>query len=87
MQSSDGGDMHSSLALTRALRVQCAHLIGQLVVSLRLAAESARDALIAQGHLRSNPTPKKSAIVTDSLRELLKSSCGSRQISSVNRLG
>eukprot|EP01035_Chromulina_nebulosa_P028430 gene28430-37529_t len=85
IQSSEGGDMHSSLALTQALRVQCAHLIGQLVVTLRLTAESARDALIAQGHLSPNPNPKKSAILTDGLRDVLKSSCGSRQISSVNR--
>ena len=79
--------MHSSLALTQALRVQCSHLIGQLVVTLRLTAESARDALIAQGHISPNPNPKKSAILTDGLRDLLKSSCGSRQISSINRLG
>jgi len=43
----------SAQALTRALRVQSAQLVGQLLVALRLAAEACRDALSARGFLAS----------------------------------
>ena len=80
-----GTDVQSSLALTRALRVQCSHVIGQLLVSLRLLAEACRAALAAQGDLTYPPSPNPSqsakkapSVVSEPLKQLIRTYCGGR---------
>lgn len=85
----DGGDPQSSLALAKALKVQCCHLVGQFFVFLRSIGESCRDALIKRGFLSSDlqnlnrRLDSKTSTCADSLVPIIKKCCSSRITSSV----
>jgi hypothetical protein len=85
----DGGDPQSSSALSKALKVQCAHLIGQFFVFLRCLTESCRDALIKRGFLSSDlqnlsrRIESKSSPCSEPLVSLIKKTCTSRTASPV----